>query len=142
MPLRIPIVDDHDLVRRGVRSLLESQDGWDVCGEATDGRDAVAQSGRLRPDVVVIDLGLPGLNGLDAIRQILKAAPGTEVDDTDLNWQTCYGFATPRAVPKGSRIEAEVSRPFVYPSTRHATRPSICRLVPSVGALDRGKGTG
>jgi DNA-binding NarL/FixJ family response regulator len=79
MPLRILVVDDHAVVRRGVRSLLESHDGWDVCGEATTGRDAVEQSRRLRPDVVVMDLSLPELNGLDATRQILKDAPETEV---------------------------------------------------------------
>ena len=66
-------------MRRGVRSLLESHEGWEVCGEATTGRDAVEQSRRLRPDVVVMDLSLPGLNGLDATRQILKDAPDTEV---------------------------------------------------------------
>jgi DNA-binding NarL/FixJ family response regulator len=79
MSLRILVVDDHDLVRRGIRSLLESHNGWNVCGEATNGRDAVAETGRLRPDIVVMDLSLPGLNGLDATRQILKEAPGTEV---------------------------------------------------------------
>src|SRR5882672_6164055 len=79
MALRILVVDDHAVVRRGVRSLLESHDGWEVCGEATNGRDAVEQSGRLRPDVVVMDLSLPELNGLDATRQILKEEPGTEV---------------------------------------------------------------
>lgn len=79
MPLRILVVDDHAVVRRGVRSLLESQEGWEVCGEATTGRDAVEQSRRLRPDVVVMDLSLPELNGLDATRQILKDAPDTEV---------------------------------------------------------------
>jgi DNA-binding NarL/FixJ family response regulator len=79
MPLRILVVDDHAVVRRGVRSLLESHDGWDVCGEATTGRDAVELSRRLRPDVVVMDLSLPELNGLDATRQILKDAPETEV---------------------------------------------------------------
>jgi DNA-binding NarL/FixJ family response regulator len=66
-------------VRRGVRSLLESHEGWNVCGEATNGRDAVTQCLQLRPDVVVMDISLPELNGLDATRQILKAAPGTEV---------------------------------------------------------------
>ena len=79
MSLRILVVDDHAVVRRGVRSLLESHDGWEVCGEATNGRDAVEQSRRLRPDVVVMDLSLPELNGLDATRQILKDAPDTEV---------------------------------------------------------------
>ena len=79
MSLRILVVDDHAVVRRGVRSLLESHEGWDVCGEATTGRDAVEQSRRLRPDVVVMDLSLPELNGLDATRHILKDAPETEV---------------------------------------------------------------
>ena len=79
MSLRILIVDDQAVVRRGVRSLLESHEGWEVCGESATGRDAVTQSLRLRPDVVVMDLSLPELNGLDATRQILKAAPDTEV---------------------------------------------------------------
>src|SRR5882672_7811768 len=79
MPLRILVVDDHAVVRRGVRSLLESREGWEVCGEATTGRDAVEQSRRLRPDVVVMDLSLPELNGLDATRQLLKDVPDTEV---------------------------------------------------------------
>jgi DNA-binding NarL/FixJ family response regulator len=79
MSLRILVVDDHAVVRRGVRSLLESHEGWEVCGEATTGRDAVEQSRRLRPDVVVMDLSLPELNGLDATRHILNDAPETEV---------------------------------------------------------------
>ena len=79
MALRILVVDDHAVVRRGVRSLLESHEDWEVCGEATTGRDAVEQSRRLRPDVVVMDLSLPELNGLDATRQILKDGPGVEV---------------------------------------------------------------
>jgi DNA-binding NarL/FixJ family response regulator len=79
MSLRILVVDDHAVVRRGVRSLLESHEGWEVCGEATTGRDAVEQSRRLRPDVIVMDLSLPELNGLDATRHILKDAPETEV---------------------------------------------------------------
>jgi DNA-binding NarL/FixJ family response regulator len=78
-PLRILIVDDHAVVRRGVRALLESHEGWEVCGEATNGRDAVEEARRLRPDIVTMDLSLPGLNGLDATKQILHDLPGTEV---------------------------------------------------------------
>jgi len=78
-PLRIVIVDDHAVVRRGVRAILESQPGWEVSAEATTGREAVELVKRLRPDVVVMDLSLPELNGLDATRQILKDAPETEV---------------------------------------------------------------
>jgi DNA-binding NarL/FixJ family response regulator len=78
-PLRIIIVDDHAVVRRGVRALLESQPGWEVAAEATTGREAVELAKRLQPDIVVMDLSLPELNGLDATRQILKESPRTEV---------------------------------------------------------------
>jgi DNA-binding NarL/FixJ family response regulator len=77
--LRILIVDDHAVVRRGVRSLLETQPGWEVSGEATTGREAVDLARRLQPDVVVMDLSLPELNGLDATRQILKESPRSEI---------------------------------------------------------------
>jgi DNA-binding NarL/FixJ family response regulator len=77
--LRILIVDDHAVVRRGVRSLLESQPGWEIAGEATTGREAIDMAKRLRPDVVVMDLSLPELNGLDATRQILKDSPHSEI---------------------------------------------------------------
>ena len=78
-PLRILIVDDHAVVRRGVRSLLESQPGWEISGEATTGREAVDLAKALQPDVVVMDLSLPELNGLDATRQILKESPRSEI---------------------------------------------------------------
>ena len=77
--LRIVIVDDHAVVRRGVRALLESQPGWEVSGEATTGREAVDLVKRLRPHVVVMDLSLPELNGLEATRHIVKESPQTEV---------------------------------------------------------------
>src|SRR5438093_7909965 len=77
--LRIMIVDDHAVVRRGVRALLESHPGWEVSGEATTGREALDLARRLQPDIVVMDLSLPELNGLDATRQILKESPRTEV---------------------------------------------------------------
>ena len=78
-PLRILIVDDHAVVRRGVRSLLESQPGWEISGEAATGREAVDLAARLQPDIVVLDLSLPELNGLDATRQILKESPRSEI---------------------------------------------------------------
>jgi DNA-binding NarL/FixJ family response regulator len=78
-PLRIIVVDDHGVVRRGVRALLETQPGWEVAAEGTTGREAVELVRQLHPDVVVMDLSLPELNGLDATRQILKESPRTEV---------------------------------------------------------------
>lgn len=76
---RILIADDHDVVRCGIRTLLEAHAGWSVCGEARDGREAVAKVEELRPDLVVLDVAMPMLNGMDAARQILKARPGTAI---------------------------------------------------------------
>jgi DNA-binding NarL/FixJ family response regulator len=77
--VRIIVADDHDIVRHGLRQLLESQPGWEVCGEARDGRAAVELAGRLLPDVAVLDISMPELNGLEATRKIRAASPGTEV---------------------------------------------------------------
>src|SRR5262245_52760536 len=73
--VRILIADDHEVVRRGVRAVLEGQLGWIVCGEATTGREAVAKAIDLRPDVVVLDISMPELNGLEAARQIHRVVP-------------------------------------------------------------------
>jgi DNA-binding NarL/FixJ family response regulator len=78
-PLRIVVVDDHAIVRRGVRALLESHAGWEVVAEATTGREAIEAVKRHRPEIVVMDLSLPELNGLDATRQIVRESPQTEV---------------------------------------------------------------
>jgi DNA-binding NarL/FixJ family response regulator len=69
--LRILVADDHEVARKGVRSLLEEHAGWEVCGEAKDGREAVDMANQLKPDILLLDIGMPNLNGLDAARQIL-----------------------------------------------------------------------
>jgi DNA-binding NarL/FixJ family response regulator len=76
---RILIADDHEVVRRGIRALIENHPGWEVCGEATDGTEAVQKARELRPDMALLDVGMPRLNGLDAARQILATAPQTRV---------------------------------------------------------------
>lgn len=78
MAFRILVADDHELVRRGLRALLRKDD-WEICGEAQDGVEAVEQAKRLKPDVVIIDIGMPNSNGLDATREIVKARPQTRV---------------------------------------------------------------
>ena len=78
-PLRILIADDHAVVRTGLRTLLESRDGWQVCAEAVDGRDAVEKATKHKPDVAVLDIGMPLLNGVDATRHIRKASPHTQI---------------------------------------------------------------
>jgi len=79
LPLRILIADDHDVMRDGTRSLIERQPGWEVCGLAGTGREAVAQAIQLRPDIVIMDMSMPELNGLDAAVQIRRRLPRTEI---------------------------------------------------------------
>jgi DNA-binding NarL/FixJ family response regulator len=73
--LRILIADDHEVARRGIRAMLESHPGWEVCGEAKDGREAVEFTSRVNPDLILLDIGMPNLNGLEAARQILAMSP-------------------------------------------------------------------
>ncbi len=77
--LRILVADDHDLLRRGVKTLLLSHAGWEICGEAKTGREAVSKAEELRPDVVVLDIGMPDLNGVEAAKRIRKGSPNTEI---------------------------------------------------------------
>jgi DNA-binding NarL/FixJ family response regulator len=77
--LRIFVVEDHAIVRRGLRSLLEEQEDWEVCGEADNGRDAVSGIDRGRPDIVVLDYQLPVLNGLDLTRHVVRTQPKCQV---------------------------------------------------------------
>lgn len=78
-PLRILIADDHDLFRRGERALLESHAGWEICGEARTGSEAVAKAKELMPDVVILDIRMPDLNGLEIARRIRMASQGIEI---------------------------------------------------------------
>jgi len=78
-PIQVLLAEDHTIVREGLRALLEGAEGIAVVGEAADGREAVELAARLRPAVVLMDLAMPGLNGVDATRQIKKQAPATQV---------------------------------------------------------------
>ena len=77
--LRILVADDHEVVRRGLCDLLKSHAGWEVCAEAADGREAIDQVKRLKPDIVILDIGMPNLNGLTAARQILQSDPRQKI---------------------------------------------------------------
>ncbi|HEY1422299.1 MAG TPA: response regulator transcription factor [Candidatus Acidoferrum sp.] len=77
--LRLLVADDHEIVRRGLRSIFEEQPGWEIAGEATNGREAVLKAKHLKPDVTVLDLGMPSLNGLEATRQLLRENQNAKV---------------------------------------------------------------
>ena len=79
MAFRILLADDHELVRRGLRTILQKKTEWEVCGEAKDGFEAVEQVKKLKPDAVIIDIGMPNLNGLEATRRIMAEFPQTRV---------------------------------------------------------------
>ena len=76
---RLLIVDDHEIFRRGLRALLEPSPEWQICGEAVDGVDAVQQCKALKPDIVVLDVSMPRLNGLEAARLIIKENPEPQI---------------------------------------------------------------
>jgi DNA-binding NarL/FixJ family response regulator len=78
MPIRIVLADDHAMIRQGLKVILESE-GFQVAGEASDGRDAIALCRRVRPDVAVVDISMPLLNGLDAAQEIMKERPQVRI---------------------------------------------------------------
>lgn len=77
--LRVLIADDHEIVRQGLRALLESHPGWEVCGEAVDGWETLQKVEQLKPDLVALDIGMPNLNGFDAARQMLRENPKARI---------------------------------------------------------------
>jgi DNA-binding NarL/FixJ family response regulator len=77
--VRILLADDHEIVRHGLRRLLETQSGWEICGEAGSGTEAVEKARQLKPDIAILDYSMPELNGAEAARQILAHAPETEI---------------------------------------------------------------
>ena len=79
MAIKILIVDDHEVVREGIRTILRARPEWEVCGEAADGQQAVALAQECNPDVVILDVTMPVMNGLDAAQQIVKSGLATKL---------------------------------------------------------------
>jgi DNA-binding NarL/FixJ family response regulator len=95
--LRILIADDHDLMRRGLATLLRSHEGWEICAEARTGFEAVSKAEKLKPDIAILDIAMPGLNGVDAARKIRKVSPRTEI----LVLSVHYSEQLIRGIPRG-----------------------------------------
>lgn len=79
MPARIVVADDHDVVRAGVKTILHARPDWVVCGEAADGQEAIAHVNGLQPDVVILDISMPSLNGLEAAAKISASGSDTRI---------------------------------------------------------------
>jgi DNA-binding NarL/FixJ family response regulator len=79
MGVRLLLADDHEIVRKGLRALLEAEPGWQVAAEAADGRDAVEKAQQIKPDIAILDISMPSLNGLEATRQIVRDISETKV---------------------------------------------------------------
>ena len=99
-PIRILLADDHTLIRRGLRALLERQSGFAVVAEAADGRQAVEAAEAVSPDVAVIDIGMPNLNGIEAARRITEKRPETAVVILSMHADESYVL---RALKSGAR---------------------------------------
>lgn len=100
MTVRILIADDHAIVREGLRMILESTDNMTVVGEALDGRDAVEKAEQLKPDVIVMDIAMPEMNGIEATRLICKSLPATRVIILSMHHTNEHIF---RAIQSGAK---------------------------------------
>lgn len=99
-PIKVLLADDHGVVRKGLRFLIEQEEGLAVCGEAADGREAVRLARELEPNVVVMDIAMPQLNGIDATAQIVRALPSTGVLILSMHGDESYLL---RALEAGAR---------------------------------------
>ena len=111
-PIRILIADDHAIIRRGLRTLLEREPGLEVIAEACDGREAIALARRERPHVVILDIAMPNLNGIEAGRQIAEMLPDTQIVILTVQADEAYLLSALKAGARGyvlkSSAESEV----------------------------------
>ncbi|MGA2414525.1 MAG: response regulator transcription factor, partial [Candidatus Sulfotelmatobacter sp.] len=142
MKLRILLADDHEIVRRGLCALLQKHEGWEVCGEASDGREALEMAKHLKPDVVIVDIGMPFLNGLDTTRQLLQHDPHFKVivltiTDSDQVIREALDAGARGFVLKSDAARDLVSAVEALQSKRMFFTPRVNDLV-LAGFLDKG----
>jgi two-component system response regulator NreC len=100
-PIRVLVADDHTIIRSGLRLLLEREPGFQVVAEASDGRQAVDLAEKERPDVVMLDVGMPNLNGIEAAKQIAAKLPNTKVIILSMHSDEAYVLKALRAGARG-----------------------------------------
>ncbi|MBM4465406.1 MAG: response regulator transcription factor [Chloroflexi bacterium] len=128
--IRVLLAEDHTIVRKGLRSLLEGEAGIEVIGEAEDGREAIQMTQRLLPDVVLMDISMPALNGLEATRQIKKLFPGVKVLILTMHADEEYVFQILRAGASGYVVKKAAPAELVL--AIQAVRQGNSFLSPSI----------
>jgi DNA-binding NarL/FixJ family response regulator len=123
--LSILIADDHEIVRRGLKSLIASKPGWNVCAEAASGREAIVLATRHRPDVAVMDISMPGLNGLEATRKIRKITPKTEILILSLHYSDQLVHEVVDAGARGYILKTDATRDLLNAIEALASRRSF-----------------
>jgi DNA-binding NarL/FixJ family response regulator len=111
--LRILLADDHEIVRRGLKDLLEAQPGWNVVDEAATGREAVKKAERLKPDIVILDISMPVLNGLEATHQIRHSLPRTQILILTVNDSEQMARSVLEAGAQGYLLKSDAGRDLV-----------------------------
>jgi DNA-binding NarL/FixJ family response regulator len=110
---RVLIVDDHALIRRGVQNILRPFPEWELCGEADNGNDAVRMAGELEPEVIIMDVSMPGLNGIEATRAICKTQPKTKIVLLTLHESAELVRSAFRAGAKGYLLKTDAEQELV-----------------------------
>ena len=144
-PMSILIADDHEVVRRGIRALLEVRPEWKICGEAATGREAAEKTKKLRPDLVLLDLSMPEIDGLEAIQKILAARPGTKILVLTMNDSGEMASRVLAAGASGLVLKSDAARDLVR-SVQSVERdqpflsPAVTRLI--IGHLAKSSAPG